>query len=415
MITNLIRILSGRTFRPYLFSANRRVDYTQMRTTPGLYVHVPFCETLCPFCPYNKIAYEKLLCDEYADALIREIGLIGEKTGRYAASSLYFGGGSPTLLLDRLPEVLEVINENFDIEGEVAIEVNVADLNKSLARTLVDFGFTMISIGVQSFSEISNRNLGRVFVADAGDRVRVAVATGFDTVDVDLIFGIPGQTADDLTHDFAIAAECGATQISTYPFIDFSYADNANRPLGKRHKREMLSALVEVSEKYGFERGSVWSFLRAGSIKYSSITREAFIGFGASAASLCVDTFAINTFSVGEYIKTINDGKIPTSLSLRLDARTAAGYWLFWRLYGMDINKTVFRELFGKDIESMFGWELHLAQAGGLLIEGEDGYELTERGAYHYHLLEQEYTRKYIDRLWGTMRRTAWPEKAKVY
>ncbi|MCP4230360.1 MAG: radical SAM protein [bacterium] len=415
MITNLIRVLSGRTLRPYRFAKGGTVDYKRLPAGFGLYVHIPFCETICSFCPYNKTEYDRDLCSDYIEALLGEIKLVGEKTGRRTAGSLYFGGGSPTLLGERLTEILDVTGNYYDIKGEIAIEVNIADLNEPLVDSLRSQGFTMVSVGVQSFSKKALRALGRPFVEDAGERVKTAASAGFDTVDVDLIFGIPGQTPDGLKADFGEAVASGATQISTYPFIDFSYADNGEKPLGKREKREMLSALVAVSESYGFERSSVWSFTRAGTRKYSSITREAFIGFGASAATLLADTFAVNSFSIEGYIGSIEEGDIPTALSLDFDTRTRAGYWLFWKLYEMNIGEDRFRAIFGEGINVGFGWELVFARVAGWLKKNGAGYRLTERGAYVYHLLEQEYTRKYIDKLWGALRDEAWPGEITVW
>jgi len=79
-------------------------------------------------------------------------------------------------------------------------------------------------------------------------------------VDVDLIFGIPGQGADDIKADFRTAVSCGATQISTYPFIDFTYEHNKRKPVGRRQKRALLDAILDVSNELGFERTSVWTF-----------------------------------------------------------------------------------------------------------------------------------------------------------
>jgi oxygen-independent coproporphyrinogen-3 oxidase len=194
--------------------------------------------------------------------------------------------------------------------------------------------------------------------------------------------------------------------VSTYPFIDFTYTSSRSKPLGRRSKRLMLDTILEVTADLGLERTSVWTFAESGTIRYSSVTRDSYRGFGPSAASLLGSSFSLNVFSVPEYIRSILSGTSPTSLVAELSARERRLFWLFWHAYNLRIEESSFVRQFGVSIESVFGHELRAGRLLGLLTAGDDGYRLTKRGAYLFHLVEQLYTDQYIDRIWrlGTAR-----------
>lgn len=415
MITDFLRLLFTRSFKPFIFT--NKNNYTLNMDVPelGIYVHIPFCTTLCPFCPYNKIKYDKALASLYKDALIKEINMVGSvNKKKNKITSVYFGGGSPALMLEELSDILTALRNNFNIKSNIGIELHPRDVNEKTLLNLKSIGFDMVSIGIQSFEEKSLKVLGREYIKGS-EKVKMAATAGFTTIDVDLIFGIEGQTQKDLEKDFITAFESGATQVSTYPFIDFSYANNKSKPLGKKDKKKLLEYLEIVSDKLQCTRTAVWTFGKKDVPKYSSVTRDNFIGFGPSATTLLKDVFKINTFSVVEYINSINNENIPTALTLNFTKRTRALYWLFWNSYTLKINNKNFKKLFNSELEEIFKYELRLGKIMGLISKTEDGYELTEKGTYKYHLVEQAYTHQYIDKTWRIARQEAWPENIKLY
>lgn len=415
MITNLLRLLFTRSLKPFVFTNENRYELNTDVPELGIYVHIPFCTTLCPFCPYNKIKYNKALASSYKDALIKEIHMVSTLNKKKSKiTSVYFGGGSPALMLEELSDILTALKNNFHINSNIGIELHPRDINEETLLKLKNIGFDMISIGIQSFEEKCLKILGREYINGA-EKVKMAAAANFTTIDVDLMFGIEGQTKEDLKSDFITAFSSGATQVSTYPFIDFSYANNKNKPLGKKHKKELLEYLETISEELQCTRTAVWTFGKKGVPKYSSITRDNFIGFGPSATTLLKDFFKVNTFSVVEYIKCINNEKIPTSLTLNFTKRTRALYWLFWNSYTLKINNESFKKLFNNELEYIFKFELRLGVLMGLIRKTKEGYELTEKGTYKYHLVEQVYTHQYIDKTWRIARQEAWPDKIKLY
>lgn len=415
MITNFLRLLFTRSFKPFTFKNENNYELNLDVPELGIYLHIPFCTTICPFCPYNKMKYDKSLATLYKDALIKEINMAGALNNKNnKITSVYFGGGSPALMLEELYDIITALRDNFNIKSSIGIELHPRDINEETLLKLKSIGFDMISIGIQSFEEKCLEVLDREYINGA-EKVKMAADAGFTTIDVDLIFGIKGQTKEALENDFITAFKSGATQVSTYPFIDFSYANNKSKPLGRKDKKKLLEYLETVSDTLHCSRTAVWTFGKNDVPKYSSVTRDNFIGFGPSATTLLEDIFKINTFSVEEYIKCINNQKIPTALTLHFTKRTRALYWLFWNSYTLKINNETFKKLFNDDLEHIFKFELRLAKLMGLIRKTEEGYELTDKGTYKYHLVEQVYTHQYIDKTWRIARQEAWPKKIKLY
>ncbi len=415
MISSLFRILLTRSFRP--FRLEGAAPLPRIPETPhlGLYVHVPFCTSLCPFCPYFKEILTPSAAERFCDALFREIEAVGSRiTAPAVSESLYFGGGSPGLLRDRLHEIVTSVRRYFKLENRIGIELHPRDVEEKTIHRFREAGCNMVSLGVQSFAPASLAALERPSYGEA-KKLRILAAAGFEGIDVDLIFGIPGQTAATLVDDFKQAVEAGATQVSTYPMIDFTYASNKRKPQSRGVKKAMLERLNRTAEECGFERTSVWTFAKRNTPKYSSVTRDNFIGFGPSATTLLPDRFSINTFSVAEYCAAIERQGEATALSLRFASRQREVYWLFWSVYNLRIDAVAFRELFDRDLDEMFGWELWIGCRLGYLRKNEECYELTPRGAYLFHLLEQRYTMQYIDKTWRIAGKNPWPKEVVLY
>ena len=402
LLTTILRVVLVGSLKPFVFESTGH-SHTLDLDVPhlGAYVHIPFCETLCPFCPYHRVAHgDGSAMPAYLDAIEREItAALGGKARRL--SSVYFGGGSPALAGEGISRIIRTIELHAEVAGEIGLELHPRDVSANSISTLLDGGVTMVSLGVQSFQPQSLAALGRPAVPSTNAAALALLGTvGFSAVDVDLIFGIPGQSDDDLRRDFTRAVELGATQVSTYPFIDFSYANNRQKPVAERRKRELLSVLLRTAAENGFERGSVWTFRRRGTQSYSSITRDNFLGFGASATTLLRDQFKVNTFDVDAYISAVSSGRPPTAYTLRFSPRARRVYWLFWSCYNMHIERDRFSALFGAGLDGEFGSLLAFARRFGIVAHTADGYALTDHGAYLYHVVEQLYTRQYIDKTW---------------
>ena len=126
---------------------------------------------------------------------------------------------------------------------------------------------------------------------------------------MDFIFALPNQTFEDLKKDIDTAFECGANHIAIYPFIDFTFTKSKIKTMNKKQKKKLLDAITKYCYSKGYRRDSIWTFSNNDTAKYSSMTRDNFLGFGCSATTLLKDQFKINTFSVEEYIRRVNNHK----------------------------------------------------------------------------------------------------------
>ncbi|MEG1917272.1 MAG: radical SAM protein [Oscillospiraceae bacterium] len=414
LLTSATRMWLTRRVRPFTFtrdSAPRPYGETERL---GLYIHIPFCRTLCAFCPYCKVPFDPALCDGYLDALIREIHLVGgAEPGKKTVTSLYFGGGTPALAIDRLGEVLDAVGAHFVITEGIGLELHPEDVTVENLTRLKALGITKISIGVQSFQPALLALLGRG-EADPTALFSALRAVPFETVSMDFIFALPGQTFPQLQADIETAFANGANHIAIYPFIDFSFADSGIPAMGKEEKHRLLDEITDYCASMGYGRESIWTFSKERGAGYSSMTRENFLGFGCSATTLLRDSFQINTFSIGEYEKKIDGGTLPTALTLHFTKRQRMIYYLFWTAYSTRVERGAFAAFFGEPLGKNYGAELWLAKRLGFATEADGVITLTKRGAFAYHYYENYYTLAYIDKMWGILRREAFPEKIEL-
>lgn len=412
LITSLLRICLTRSFQPFVFknTYSNHLDYADEQEM-GLYVHIPFCRSICSFCPYCKVVYNQEVAQKYKSALIKEIEMLGSQLKiKKEVTSLYIGGGTPALMLDSLKDIIDCLKKYFIIQQGIGIELHPDDINPEAISQLKTAGVTMVSIGIQSFNKECLSSLGRRNT-DFAAKLELVQKANFDVIDVDLIFAIPRQTENILLQDIEEAFSNSATQISTYPFIDFTFTHNDYKPLPEKEKKKLLNSIVDYCQKTGRERTSVWTFAQKNTSKYSSITRDNFLGFGISAATLLRREFKINTFSINDYIREVEQDQLPTALTLNFTLRQRAAYYLFWNAYTMQIQPQKFQELIGRPLNKMYGLELWLGVKTGLIVKRDNVYYLTAKGAYYYHRIEQTYTTAYIDKMWNISRTTAFPDK----
>lgn len=412
IITNLTRMWLTRSVKPFLFrnEYDRELPYQDCGQL-GLYVHIPFCKSICGFCPYCKVLYSEEACDCYIDALIREIHLVGRMyPGKKETTGLYFGGGTPALAADRLGDVIDALREHFVITEGIGVELHPDNVTPAVLRTLRDAGVTKLSIGIQSFQKKYQKILGRAQV-DA-EALKTALAeVPFETVSMDFIFALPTQTFEDLKDDIDTAFLIGANHVAIYPFIDFHFTPSTVKAMPKKEKRALLDEITRYCLGKGCTRNSIWTFSSEAQASYSSMTRDNFLGFGCSAATLLRDQFKINTFDLEEYCRRIDEGKLPTSLTLRFSTRQRMVYYLFWTAYSTRVRAADFERFFGVPLKKSYGTELALAKALGYLKEENGEYRMTRKGAFYYHYYENFYTLAYIDKMWGIMRKEAFPEQ----
>ena len=384
----------------------------------GLYLHIPFCRQICPYCPYNKELYHPAVAERYTEAVLREIDRYAEIVGSRPVTSFYIGGGTPTTMLHTgLAKILKHVYHRFNMQCSIHMESHPNDLNAANLNSIAAMGVEHLSIGVEALQDRHLRTLCRPYTAaEARAAIGRAVGKGFKCVNVDFIFALPNQTHDELRQAARTLIEIGVDQIAAYPLFSFPYTkwaqmaqQNRYRSYNLLQKRRMRRVLEQTFYDAGYEQTSVWAFTRAGVPRYCSVTVPLYLGLGASAGSYLRDIFYLNTFNVLEYIRALEDGRMPIALSLELSKRMQMAGWLYWRIYETRFKKTDFQRRFYEDFDAVYGRYLKPWSLLGLLIEREDEIALTDTGAYWLHALQDLFSIDYVSKLWGTSQQNPWP------
>jgi len=389
----------------------------------GLYLHIPFCRQICPYCPYNKEVYHPEVAARYTDAIRREIyiyaGLVGDKP----VTSFYIGGGTPTTMLHSgIGKILDHVSASFNMQCDIHMESHPRDLSIGNLETIVSMGVQHLSIGVEALQEHHLRTLHRQYtVEQVKAAVERTVDRGFRCVNVDIMFALPNQTCDEVEQAGRTLVEMGVDQIAAYPLFRFPYTrwaqiakDRKYERAGIFKRRQMLGILERVFYDAGFRRTSVWAFTKPGVQKYCSVTVPLYIGLGAGGGTYLKDVFYLNTFNVQAYIKAIESGRMPTALSLNLSERLQMAGWLYWRIYETRFKRSDFESRFGESLDKVYGKYLKTLSLIGFLRDDGDEIVLSDRGAYWLHLLEDMFSIDYISKLWGTSKQSPWPERVML-
>jgi oxygen-independent coproporphyrinogen-3 oxidase len=375
----------------------------------GAYVHVPFCEWICPFCPYNKVLARRDLAEAYFHALDTEVD-------DYLAvfdqpfTSLYVGGGTPTLY----PEHLAPLVARIPVAGERAIEVLPLHGTQERLDQLHDMGFTAVSIGAQSFHDDVLAHLRRPHDGSQAAAAMLNARRRFDCVDVDLIVDVAlerDMTAflDDVRRCF----DAGVDQVSTYPLMRFGYTPFGTSRHDRHREHDVLAAVTSLADSMGYERRSVWTFNRVNASSYTSITRRRFLGMGAGSSSFSGRDFFVNHFGIRTYVDAIEAGELPIARQLRLGKIGGVWYDTFWQAYAGTVSPEQLHASYGR-WAGLVTAALQPGRALGYVRRDHGSYRLTPKGFNHYHDLERWVTYQFIEPLWAEMLREHQAEGAHV-
>lgn len=267
-----------------------------MSNSIGLYIHIPFCKSKCPYCDFYSKAGNEIEYDKYTKILIDKIKIWSSKTQK-TVSSIYFGGGTPSILgAERLCFLLSKIQKYFVVEdyAEITAEIN-PDTGKTIDFGLMkSAGFNRISVGLQSAVEKELKILGRIHtIDDTKLTVERARKAGIENISLDLMMGIPCQTINSLKQSIDFCADCGVTHISSYILkIEegtkfYSIKDKLVLP-DEDKQAELYLFAVDYLKQLGYEQYEISNFAKKG---YESIHNinywkcGEYIGIGPSAHS----------------------------------------------------------------------------------------------------------------------------------
>jgi len=400
-------VLAERILTPILRFVNRRVlslDVSQGVTFPGpvagerylLYLHVPFCQRLCPYCSFNRFPFAEDPARAYFRRVRDEMRLVADLG--YDFPAVYVGGGTPTILLQELADTLDLARSLFHVE-EVSCETNPNHLIPEVVEELRE-RVQRLSVGVQSFDDALLRQMDRYDKYGSGAVIleRLQETAGrFHSLNVDMIFNFPSQTADSLLRDVAFLRDSGANQTTFYPLMTSpAVRRSLARTVGRvdyyreaRYYRLLSEALAGV-----FEPASAWTFSRrAGEmIDEYIVDYEQYVGIGSGSFSYLDGAIYANTFSLREYEDAVGSGRLSVAGTRSFPLREQMRYRFMMGLFGLSLDKVAFRERFGISVERGLPAEVLFFRLAGALARNDDRLmTLTPKGRYLLVVMMREF------------------------
>jgi len=386
----------------------------------GIYLHIPFCTRICPYCPYNKEIFKEEVCHNYVHAVTKEIDTYVPILKSIPVTSFYIGGGTPTTMLKKgIEKIINHIYKHLNMNCYVHMESHPNHLTAENLEIIESLNVKYLSIGVEALQDHHLRALERPYtVNEVKQNIDRAVNRNFDCVNADLIFDLPGQTESEIEQTGHDIIKLGVQQAATYPLFRFPYTrfgeqsnNNRNKIITMFRRRKLMKILEDIFYDSDYYRSSVWAFTKKGIDKYCSVTVPLYVGFGASGSSYLRDIFYVNTFNVGEYIKAINERKSPVALSVNLSEEMQMAGWLYWRIYETRFKKSDFYQRFNAGFDEKYGLQMEILNRLGYLKNSNDKINLTDKGAYWIHAFEDFFSIDFINKLWGSSIQNPWPDK----
>ena len=401
------KLLSTNILTPYLQQMTKRylkLEPARMDMLPAprpghsytLYLHVPFCESLCPYCSFNRFMFDAEKAHTYFRRLREEMHM-AHRMG-YQFTSLYIGGGTPTILIDELCETIDLARELFGI-GEVSCETNPNHLTTEIVGKL-EGRVQRLSVGVQSFDNELLLEMGRLAKFGTGEEIQQKIrdaAPHFPSLNVDMIYNFPNQTEEILRRDLQMVIDSGAQQTTFYPLMTSpSVARSLERSVGKvDYGREARYYEIVLDTLGGaFKEMSAWTFLRKGTgmLDEYIVDSEEYVGLGSGAFSYLDGALYVNTFSPREYGKRIDAGVMSVSAKQTYGKREQMRYRFMMELFSLRFDRTRFKKSFGLAAElGLFFEMLFYAITGGMAKWSKEAITLTPRGKYLSVVMMREF------------------------
>ena len=378
----------------------------------GLYVHVPFCSAICNYCNFNRGLFEPGLKARYVDALVGEIRTAGLKTcattvsgaaegfGPARADTIYFGGGTPSLLeADEVAAIISACRDTFELapDSEITLEANPETVTEARLTAFREAGVNRISCGVQSFREPELRRLSRLHTADrARQALAEARAAGFDNVSLDLMMWLPEQRVSDWLESVDQAILLAPEHLSLYLLEVYP-----NAPLKEDMARAnwsqapdddaaaMYLTAMERLEGAGYLQYEISNVARPGrqsrhNLKYWSDGE--WLGFGCGAHSTRDGVRWKNVASTEDYVGRVQRAASPATDLRRLSSAERLGDALFTGLRLTEgVNLDTIRARYGVDVWTRYGGDLERSVDAGLLERDPRRLRLTRRGMLLAH------------------------------
>jgi coproporphyrinogen III oxidase-like Fe-S oxidoreductase len=341
----------------------------------SLYIHIPFCEMLCPYCSFNRFSYRETLARQYFTDLRVEMGMVADLGYRF--DTLYIGGGTPTILIDELVALIDRARKLFGIR-EVSCETNPNHLVPEITGQL-EGRVDRLSVGVQSFDPVILKAIGRLdkFGPPGLTLERInKVAPRFPTFNVDMIFNFPGQSEESIQRDIEMIASSAANQTTFYPLMVSRSVERSIGSMGRYDTRNELPLYRMIQDRLSrhFKPESVWTFTRHEQhlIDEYIASGEEYLGIGSGSFSYLDGSLYVNTFSLSGYHQACSAGQFPLAGRKAYSHADRMRYRFLMQFFNRRLDRAKFQEDFGRRVESGLWKEMAFMHLFGAIGSGDD-------------------------------------------
>lgn len=365
-----------------------------MLKTIAIYVHIPFCTKKCDYCGFYSIDYDTDLVERYCKSLRKSISHFPYKKD-YAVSSIYFGGGTPSLLsFPNLYSILNTLSNNFTLcdDLEVTLEANPINISKSSANNFRILGINRVSLGAQSFINSELKSLGRLHtkkeIESAVENIRNYCT---ENISLDLMFGISSQSKKSWETSLQRALELNPKHISSYclSLEEDTYMKNHAASYqfpDEESQKEMYYSLIDLLAKNGIEQYEISNFSKPGYESKHNLAywqADEYIGFGAAAHSFYKMRRLSNPESVTKFCSEIEAANSPIDSDKVISQREFISDKIVLNLRlnkGIDLKE--FKENFNFDIEENYQSTIEKFIKSGFLIQAGNRLKLTKKALF---------------------------------
>lgn len=372
----------------------------------SLYVHIPFCERKCHYCDFISFSKEEKKISAYIENMLKEISIYKEKLSNYYLTTIFIGGGTPSCIDAKyIKLLLEHIYNSFNSDSitEITIEANPGTLDIEKIKTYKSVGINRVSLGVQSLNDNILKSIGRIHSSkDVIESFEMLRKVGIDNINMDLMFGLPHQTMDDLEDTINIVLELDIEHISLYGLII-----EEGTLINKWYKKGLLKLPSEDSERYMYHK-SIDLLENKGIIQYeisnfSKLYKQCkhnliywkvkpYLGVGLSSHSNLFGKRFWNYSNLTAYNDKLNNDMLPIEgeESIEKDMEIAEYCILGLRL-NEGIEKKEFRNRFEFDIEDKYKDIIIKHQKNGLIHNNKNNIRLTSKGLDLSNVVEVDF------------------------
>jgi len=373
----------------------------------GLYLHLPFCKAKCFYCDFNSypIKEEKEVLP-YVSSLYREIDLYAKKFKNATLKTIYWGGGTPTILSGNwISNIINFLKDNFNTAPnmEITVEANPGTIDKEKLDLLLKAGVNRLSLGAQSFNDYFLKRLGRIHtVPDIISSYLQARESGFDNINLDIMFALPDQTLSDFQSSVKKAVALKPDHLSLYnltleegtEFFKSWEEGRLNLP-DEEVECAMYSWAIDFLKKNGFEHYEISNFARPSKRSLHNQIywhNQPYLGIGAGASSFIKGYRYMNFKDPQRYIQEVERGKFPIEEGEKLPRRKRMGETIILGLRTKEgVSYQEFKDRFKIGMDKIFSSQIAQLVDSGLLKRDEDKIQLTPRGLFLANYVFQEF------------------------